>query len=278
MNTAAIEEKPDEISDISAGTDGGEVPANATPAPEPTVDDILSEYDQATALQPTPDPAQTEQNIDQILQEWGLDSQTQDNAQLLEAQSRNGQLQAEVNALKRAEYERQEQQAFDKYAGEIQSRLPKHLPDDYAKASMLSAAAQDPNLLAAWRYRNVDRNAAEAEFNRLEALHRQISLAPDDPKKTETLRELEKRGWQLGLALNARDILRRAERDLIRRAEEHKAIDVDASLDRAMIAQAIKEGGAGRAAPPQPEVRLGHLTTQEYRRHIKENFGFDSGI
>jgi hypothetical protein len=258
-DTTVVEERPDDtVAPVGAST-APEQPAD-TPAPEQTLDDILSEFDKATA-QPTPDPGHVGE-IDQILAAYGDTSKLDAQNEVVDS------LRGEIDALKAAEYERQEQAAFDRYAGEVQSRLPKHLPEDYAKASMLAAAAQDPNLLAAWRYRNVDRNAADQEFRRLEALHRQISLAPDDPRKAETLRQLEAQGWQIGLAMNAKDILRRAERDLIRRAEEHKVYDHEATQTRLDVAQAMR--GASAKLTPEPPPRLGNLSDNEYRNYLKE--------
>jgi hypothetical protein len=259
-DTTVVEERPDEPRDVPPENISNDTPADTPASPTDEIDRILSEWDQAVKPQESLEPEQIPGAPSDPLADYN---------QLLEAQGRNGQLQGEVNALKRAEYERQEQQAFDKYAGEIQSRLPKHLPDDYAKASMLAAAAQDSNLLAAWRYRNLDRNVVEAELNRLEALHKEISLGPDHPKKADTLRELERQGWQAGLALNSREILRRAERDLIKRAEEHKVYDQDIMQTRFDIAQAMR----GASAPvnfKEPPPRLGNMTDREYREYLKQ--------
>jgi hypothetical protein len=79
--------------------------------------------------------------------------------------------------------------------------------------------------------------------------------------------------------MNTPKIISQLRRQVIDRAAKAPApVDPDATLDRALIVQAIKEGGSGRAAPPQPQVNLGRLTSQEYRQYVRENFGFDSGI
>src|SRR5262249_9427822 len=107
----------------------------------------------------------------------------------------------EINALRAAEFQRQERAAFEKFSSELQDQLGPNIPSDYAKTSLLAMAAQDRNLEAAWRYRgltNEELATADRKFRQLEALHFQVQHSPDtDPRKPQTLAMLEQRGREL---------------------------------------------------------------------------------
>src|SRR5262249_21751743 len=152
-------------------------------------------------------------------------------------------------------HQREELKAFDKYAAELQSKLPEYCTPDHARNALLAAAAQDPNLEAAWRYRNLtneDRRAAELAFRQLETLHAQILRAPPDPRKASTLAQIEQRAQQLQLAINSVPMLLRVTREIEKKAKDFRPIDPEASADKAMVAAAIRDGGSGKALPPEP--------------------------
>ncbi len=82
-------------------------------------------------------------SIDALLRDISGDSQ------------RVTELQGEVDNLRAEMHRRQGLEAFNKYASDLQGKLPETLPSDWARTSLIAAAAQDPNLEAAWRYRNL---------------------------------------------------------------------------------------------------------------------------
>ena len=63
---------------------------------------------------------------------------------------RANNLQAEVNSLRAEAHRVAEEKAFGKYADELQSRLPPHMPEGWARDALLSAAMQTPGLAQAW--------------------------------------------------------------------------------------------------------------------------------
>jgi len=147
----------------------------------------------------------------------------------------------------------------------------------------MAMAMRDPALERAWAYRHLtadQRRAAELEFQQLEVLHWKAQQAPDDPRKQQALAQLERRGWELGIAMNAGKILDRAWRDVQKRAEKVKPpIDEEQTQIRADVAFAMK----GASAPvdhssrsstskcvngfmPVPDIcEQQHLAAEEYR-------------
>jgi hypothetical protein len=253
MDTALKTKPDDEIAapDVAA--------AAASPAPVDDVEQLLAEFDRAQTSAGTP------------VQDDAFADLLRDPAD----QQRIGELSGELESLRSAEFQRAEREAFDEYSAQLQSKLPEHLPPDYARNSLLSAAAQDPNLSAAWQYRGIteeQRRQADREFRDLERLHGQIQRAPDDGRKASALAQIENAGRQLGLMLNSKEILRRLERDIQHRAASFHPVDPDATADYAAVAAAVRDGG-GKVSP-EPPPNLGSLTDNELRNYTKKNFGF----
>jgi hypothetical protein len=265
-----------EMSEVVEQAAPVEAPASTGDDPVPGAgDDIqgfLDEYERANPAEPstaTNEPAGDapqlkDDAIDSFLQDLNTDGK------------RVNELQGELDGLRAEMHRKAELEAFDKYSSELQAKLPEYLPDDYARTQMLSKATQDPNLIAAWDYRklsDLDRRAADAEFKQLELLHAQITRDPrNDPRKGAALAAIERRGQQLGLMMNAPEILRRAERDIIKRANDYRPIDPDATADRAMVAAAVRDG-RGVVDLKEPAPDFASMTDAEFNAY-KRKMGF----
>jgi hypothetical protein len=80
-------------------------------------------------------------------------------------------------------------------------------------------AAERPELQIAWQHRHITNEqiaAADREFRQLEILYQQSQAAPNEPRKLAASRQLEQRGQQLGYMLNARTMLDRAWKDVVK--------------------------------------------------------------
>jgi hypothetical protein len=173
-------------------------------------------------------------------------------------QSQNAQLRGAIQAAA-------DRQDFDKLTSELQGRLPQHLPDDFARTQLLAMAVQNPDLVAAYDYRHVDRKAVDTELRRVEQVFNQTT----DPAQRAAL---EQYGRRLGLALNAPEIIRRATREVVKRAEAHKLIDEQATADHDAVAAAVR--GASGKAQPEPPPNFGNMSDKQLARYTKEHFGF----
>jgi hypothetical protein len=266
-DTTVIDQEPEAVP--------AELPADvAASTPEPSLDDLLAEYDRATA-KPDLEPDGSNQETDAPVE--GVDS-------FLNSMTRDGeranQLQGELDSLRGEVFRQQELAALDKFCGEVQNQLGPNVPADYAKSSLLAMAAQDPNLEAAWRYRGLTNEQlaeADKEFREAEALHWKLTHSPDnDPRKQQAVAMLEQRGRELGLAMNARAIISNARRSVLKRAESFKPIDIEATQLRDDIAFQMKQG-QGPAVIPEAPVQWGRLSGKEFREKVLRDHGFDPG-
>jgi hypothetical protein len=77
---------------------------------------------------------------------------------------------------------------------------------------------------------------------------------------------------QLGLALNSREIIKRATREIIKRGEAHKPIDETATAEHDAVCSAVR--GASGKASPEPPPNFGNMSDKELSKYTKEHFGF----
>jgi hypothetical protein len=191
-------------------------------------------------------------------------------------QQRISELTGQVDSLRAEEFRRGELQAFNDMAADLQQQLPSFVPPDYAEMR-LKALAHDQTIALAWDLRNTDKAAAQFELARVTREFLQLKQDPAaDPKR---LQELSQYGARLEIAISAKAILRKVRLDVINAAAKlPKPLDDEANAVRADIAHLMKEGGSGRERPPEPQVQLGGLDTQEYRRHVRETYGFDPNV
>jgi hypothetical protein len=254
---AALETKPDDAPEIAAPEIAA--PDIVAPGNNDDIETLLAEFTNQTSQQPP-------------VQDDAIANLLRDPAD----ERRIGELTGQLDGLRGEVHRKSEIEAFDKYSAEVQARLPEHLPPDYAKNALLSAAATNPDLQAAWNYRGItpeQRRTADSEFRQLEILHGQVSRSPDsDPRKASALAQIEQAGQRLGLMMNSQQILRNLERDIVKRAADFKPIDQDATADHFAVAQAVRDGGGKVTAEPPPN--LGRMSDNELREFTRKNYGF----
>jgi hypothetical protein len=260
-DTAVIEREPE------VATSEADV---AAPAAEPSLDDLLEEYDRATAKPDEPDGSNQETNapiadVDAFLADLGKDSQ------------RVTELEGEIGSLRAAELQRRDREDFEGFSTKLQEQLGPNVDDQFARTNLLALAVENPALEAAWRYRNLtdaERRAADLEFQQLEVLYNRVQQAPNDPRKAAALAEMERRGQELGLMMNARTILNNTWRDVQKRASKvAPAIDEQATADRDAIYQSIRDG-QGPINIPEEKPNFGIMDDKTFRDYTKRHYGF----
>lgn len=280
MSDVAIEQQP-EAAPVDAGVSQlVDNSVNNAPAAEPDLDALLAQFDQGTK-QPEPEAGpigSQEPNAapDTPVQESELD-------QLLAGLNADGEradkLSAELNDLKWQEHQRQDREAFAQFTDDLQGRLPDWCDPDHARNALLAMAAQNPALVASWEVRNVppsERAKAPAQLQQLQHLYNQVMQNPsDDPRRQSTLDFIRRRAAYLEAVWNGPATLRHAVREIERKAHERVIIDKEATADRAMVAQAVRD--SGRRLAPEPPIAWGQLDNHEYRREVKSRYGYDPG-
>jgi hypothetical protein len=140
-------------------------------------------------------------------------------------------------------------------------------------------AVENPALEHAWRFRHLtdqERRTADAEFRQLEALYNRVQQAPYDPRKAQAMAQMERRGQELGLMMNAHKILNNVWRDVVKRARAvAPPIDPEATQTHDDVAWAVKQASSGDI--PEPPVRWGSLSAKEGREKVMKEYGFDPG-
>jgi hypothetical protein len=290
MADAATEQRPDDLADVASGAPADAPAPEAAARPGDDLGDYLEEYQTATARPTTPPTDQsspatqaTGDAIDQLLAELsqptgpgqsplfthGADVHQQAQAQE-QLQGRLDVLQSENAQLKQFVQHQRDVRDFNRLTASVQSKLPGHLPGDFAETQLLAAAINNPDLQQAFDFRSVDRRAAEVEMRKVEVELQRLSRDPAaDPQQIANLQQY---GYRVGLALNSREILRRAIRDVERRGLAHTVIDETATADHDAVAAAVR--GASGKAQPEPPPNFGNMSDAELRKYTKENFGF----
>jgi hypothetical protein len=272
------------MADAATPDDVADAPAQSAPAAAPSDDfeGSLQEYQTATAPQPAAQtepaaqPAANYDELEKLLDELSkptasepLFQQGSDAHQQNAAQEQFNSLQSE-NAQLRAHMQRAaDQRDFDKLTSQLQQKLP-NLPGDYVRSQLLAMAVENPNLVHAFDLRHTDRRAAEVEMRKVEAELNRLSRDPMADR--QQIAAVQRYGYQVGLALNSREILRRAVFEVEKRGRSHKPVDPDATADHDAVAAAVR--GASGKASPEPPPNFGNMTDAELRRYTKTNFGF----
>jgi hypothetical protein len=255
METAA--QKPDD-----APVDAGPV----APAPaDQSIDDLLAEFDDKVGQQT----------------ESTTDSAVGDVLRSSEDQRRITDLSGQVDSFRAAEFQRQEREAASKWAAELQEVVSSSNPNvesDFVVRELKVLSADNPGLLEqAWQYRGLtdaQLAIAQKDLASAEKLYQRVLAEPDSEQKRNALLYLQQQGAQLQAMLGPRSVIRSAQNTIRKRAESVKAAyDPDVSATRAEIEHLMKEGGSGRAPPPEPQVQLGKLSDKEYRDHLMEKYG-----
>lgn len=231
----------------------GAQPATGAAAPQDELDKLLDElsrpgqFDNSLFTPRTSDPQQAAEQ-----------------QQLATLQNENAQLRGAIQAAA-------DRQDFDKLTSELQGRLPPHLPDDYARTQLIAMSAEKPELVAAFDYRNVNRQAVNQELTRVEQVLAQLQRNPNgaDPQQ---IAQLTQYGFKLGVMLNSREILRRAVREVERRGRSFHQIDEIASADHAAVVFAMR--GTSGKIQPEPPPNFGQMSDKEFNRWTRNNLGF----
>jgi hypothetical protein len=248
--------------------------SSATPTPPSKssgdLDDLLSEFDAAVPPSPKDDSGAGAAEVDPELQNEAAAALRE-----MEPRAQNDDVLAALqneNLAWRQEARRAADVAdFTELASSIQKQLPEHVPDDYAATQLLALSAINPNLKAAFDLRNADRRAADLQLRKVEA-----ALASDPNAPKEKVAALWQYGNRLGLALNAKEIIKRATNEVVRRAKAFKPIDPDATADREMVAAAVRD--AHHKIEPTAPPDLSELSNRELRDHVRREYGFDVGV
>jgi hypothetical protein len=242
---------------------GDSAPVKDTSAPATTSDDIarsLAEYD--AAVKPASNDAESDLQQEAIAALRAMDApQTEPALDALRGE----------NAALRAHITREAEEAeFKQLADSVQKQLPEHLPGDYAQTQLLALAATNPDLIAAFDLRHVDRRAVDAELRKVESALAQAQRNPStDQAKVAALVQY---GRRLGLALNAQEIIRRATAGIVKRGKAHNPIDAEATVDRELVAQTVR--GAGGKIEPEPPPNFGNMSDKQFERYTREHYGY----
>jgi hypothetical protein len=255
--------------------------STAAPAPADTwseLDQALADYD-ARVSQPEPAPdnsahtSRAQDPLDQLLAEFNVPSA--DQQRITELTERN-------TAYEQERAFSQLRESVVKFADELQEVCP----NINVRERLELMEGRDPNLIPAFQcsgLSDAERAVARADYQAAEKLYQRWLAEPDsNPNKQSTLRHLEAEGKRLWTMVNGKQILQNAIK-AIRKENADKVPDMThedwmVTADRDMVYAAIRDGGSGREPPPMPQPKLGELDTQEYRRHVRETYGFDPNV
>lgn len=233
-------------------------PPAEPPRPSSDMDEAIAEFESATTADKADEEIAFNGNVDPL-------------RALADEYSQENRLAGENAQLRDHILRESERADFGKFTTDIQSKLPAHLPEDYAETQLLAMAAKNPDLIAAWDLRNTDTRAAHLELTKIEFALAQLQNNPSADQSVVSA--LMQRGYQLGLALNAKEILRRASVDVVNRAEKFRPIDAEATAEYEAVAQAVRGAGGKVTAEPPPD--FGRMSDSEFRNYTRDNFGYE---
>jgi hypothetical protein len=257
-----------------------DAPIGAVPASDDSwesVQSLLDEYDSKVASPPKATSDNAQPNGQDTLSNDQLDQFIAELSGPTAEQKRIGELEGAIGSLRTAELQRQSKEDFDKFSSHLQGQLGPNVDSEFARTNLLAMVAQKPELEIAWSFRNLtdaQLRAADQEFRQLEALYFRLQHAPNDPRKAQAMAQLERRGQELGLMMNARTMIANARRDVLSRAKKAPPeIDIEATLDRDMIAQSIRDG-QGPINIPEEKPNFGIMDDRTFRDYTKRHYGF----
>jgi hypothetical protein len=252
--------KPD---DASSEFVSGTAPPNANTTPEPDeISQLLAEFEQKTAA---PEPEQNTANATNAPLGDDLDRQI---AEILGPDPKVAELQGQVDSLQAENYRRDELQAFNEMAKDLDQQMPSWLVGTGYAEARLKALAHDQTIALAWDLRNTDQAVAKQELLKVRW---ELMQSNPDPGRVQ---ELQNYGARLEIAINAHAILRKARLDIINSASKlPKPIDEEVSGWRSEIAASMR----GASMPidfKDPPPNFGNMTDAEFRDFTKRNYGF----
>lgn len=224
----------------------------AAPGADATLDDLLTEFESATA-KPAAAPERPA-NDGPDLYQWERDLAEAQNRERIDGLAADADSNAEARALAEsrvAELEQQaQQQAFvqwhnretsefaelaDRVTADVLEENP-YLPPDYARSHLLGLAMRDQTFRDMWDHRH-DNPTAKWAFETY--LHRSVLRG-----MFKTIRSLP---------------------------------DRNATEDHAMVVAAVRYGSSSKAPPEQP-INLGAMSNNEFRAHMREKYGIATGV
>jgi hypothetical protein len=289
MAEAAIKPPDDDVADATADAPAQPAPAAAAPGDQPDLDHYLKEFETGLS-RPAAQPADQSSPATGAAPRGDIDAMLDDIArqgsgpgqsplfthgadvhQQLQAQEQFNSLQNENLQLRGHIQAAADQRDLDRLTGQLQSKLPDHLPPDYAATALKSMALDHPELVIAFDARHVNRAAIDRELRQVEQTLSQLQRNPNgaDPQQ---IAELTQYGRRLGCMLNSREILKRATRAVIKAAEGHRPIDPEATAEHDAVAAAVR-GQSGKAQP-EPPPNFGNMSDKELSKYTREHFGF----
>jgi hypothetical protein len=212
-------------------------------ADEPTLEQLLEQYDQSVASRQQ--PAYEQQQLDPAYAQPQQQPQQPDPGAVggwlhaLRADDLAGReqaLQQAVHQQKQQEFIKAETDAFIKFSSEGQAEIADlNLPQYYVEDALIAAAMKNPQLRQLWDARN-------------------------NPGLSEQARRV----------ISAQ--LRAVRDDVVQQAKRRP--DPIATGDRDLVAAAVR-GASGGAHVPDPPPRYGVMGENEFRRTVRDSFGFD---
>ncbi len=221
-----------------------DTPAPVEAAPEPTIDDLIAQFEADTARSQPADPSQTDafvrEQVDAAVARENELRRMEAAQAAMEAESlrqqalgheqRAGEFERLVTEMQTREYWRQVDEAFAKLVDETQRDIKEQfpdVPDSYIANFFKTRAVEDTAVRDAWFGQKENPRAWNVTLRRL---------------RDEMQKELSSR------------------------------IDPEATTDRAAIAAFMKSASGKAAAEPPP--RLGNMSAAEFAKYTRDHYGF----
>jgi hypothetical protein len=274
-DTALADESPAPLADAPV------TPSDATPADDP-IASSLAEYDAAVG---TPEVSLEEDGGDNagmadsdlsgFLEQLEAESAARHANDNLMVSDREQELSAALQESNRREFERVEKEAFAEYARDTISKLPAELLDreQFVQDKLLALSVTEPVVRAAFDLRNADLEKAAQQKQAAEHYYALVMQdKSNDPRKPAIIAALKERYQQAEIALNAKNILARAQQHIIDagRKAARGQIDSLATEDRNAVAMAVK--GASGHVPAGPPEDYSSMSTPEFEQAKRRLF------
>jgi len=238
-------------------------------------DALIDEFNQKTAT-PEPEPEQLPASETDAAPESELDRLLADLSAPSADQQRADGLQSQLNELQIQVHREREIAAYHAMADDLEKTVQEiapHVPDGWTKL-MMDSFAHNEEITLAFDYRGIDPKAAALDLANVQVQLRRLQADPNADRAQ--IQQLAQLAYRLDIAARSPAILRQCRNEILSEARKMKPpIDVEASLDRAAISQAIRDGSA--PIIPEAPIRWGNLSAREGRERVKRDFGFDPG-
>ena len=209
--------------------------------------------------------------------------------QVAELQQTVGQLQQTIAAEQFRQHQQRSSEDFERLAASEQAKLDGlDVDENHVRRWLLSEAAQDPGLQAAWEARYyqppgpLDRARIAANIQQWAEGQAKLALQlPDARARVLAQQNIEasmRQMWETAFPdpqqhrAAASAYVRKA-LDRMHKEARRPRIDPDVTADRLAVVQAMR-GASSSKPPPEPPPNLGRMSEGEFRRHTMERYGF----